>query len=197
MDLFKLYYYTSIPILTCNMLFYSITVLSTSITSSQNVIKFVTENKICDSLKFKDELEMLDIENKLKIVESLIFDIIKKKCKSDIEFEELKTNILNPVSSITESDDFVVIDINSEHNVLKRIDEPLRYALLSTSEIVQNINNVIIIVRDKVLKYEKSYLNKIMKLCLQNELKQLKKYLNLLDKRLELLFELVKIYLKN
>jgi hypothetical protein len=196
MDLLKIYYYTSIPILTCNMLFYSITILSTSITSSQNVIKFVTENKTCDSVKFKDELELLDIQNKLKIVESLIFNIIKKKCETNDEFEKLKTTMLNPSTLSKEIDDFIMIENNYEYEnaVLNRIEEPLRIALLSTSEVVQNINNTIVIIHNKILNYEKSFLNKIIKLCLQKELKQLTKYMNLFDKRLELLFQLLKIY---
>jgi hypothetical protein len=75
-----------------------------------------------------------------------------------------------------------------------RIEEPLRIALLSTSEVVQNINNIIIIIHNKILNYEKSFLNKIIKLCLQKELKRLTKYMNLFDKRLELLFQLLQIY---
>lgn len=197
MDIVKLYYYTSIPIITCNMLFYSITVLSTSITSSQNVIKFVTENKICDRIKFKDEIEALDIQNKLRIVESLIFDIIKRTCKSDDEFNKIKNSILEPVTHTTETDDFIVLNINYENCILNQISEPLRYALLSTSEVIQNINSIIINVRDKILQHEKSYLNKLMTLCLQHELKQLQKYVNLLDKRLALLFDLIRIYSKN
>ena len=78
MDILKIYYYTSIPLLTCNILFYSITSLSNSITSSQNVFKFIVDHKDCDSIIFKNITTDLDLENKLKIVESLIYDIIKK-----------------------------------------------------------------------------------------------------------------------
>jgi len=184
------------------MLFYSITILSTSITSSQNVLKFVTENKTCDSIKFKNELETLDICNKLKIVESLIFDILKKNCENNEEFEQLKTNILNQnlITKEKELDDFIVIDINStsiNYTILSRIDEPLRFALISIIEIVENINNVITNIYNKITLHNKSYLNKFITLCLQNEIKNLTKYSNLLDKRLQLLFELLNIYLKN
>lgn len=204
MDILKLYYYTSIPILTCNMLFYSITILSTSITSSQNVIKFVTENKTCDSIKFKKELEMLDICHKLKIVESLIFDILKKYCKTNDDFDALKMDIIDKSKVIDkEVDDFIVVDninINDQFNIsdkytfLNEINDPLKYALFSTIEVVQYINNIISNIYNKILCHNKSYLNKFITLCLQTELNTLTKYANLLDKRLHMLFEILRIY---
>lgn len=204
MDFIRLYYYTSIPILTCNMLFYSITILSTSITSSQNVIKFVTENKICDSVRFKDDLETLDIQNKLKIVESLIFDILKKSCNTVDEYNSLKTFITNPDSKLTtekELDDFILVEFDSNmsdsYPILNNIDEPLKLSLLSTLEVTQHINNIIMVMNNKIITHNKSYLNKFITLCLKKELNKLTKYTNLLDKRLQILFELVKIYIKN
>lgn len=187
------------------MLFYSITILSTSITSSQNVIKFVTENKTCDSIKFKNELETLDIFHKLKIIESLIYDILKKYCNTNEEFDELKTNILSP-QLLKESveDDFIIVDINvkninisDKYNFLNKMEEPLKNALFSTIEVVQNINNIITQIYDKIISHNNSYLKQIITLCLQNDIKLLTKYATLLDKRLQLLFELIKIYVKN
>ena len=46
MEFINLYYYTSIPLITCNLLFYSMNTLSNSITSTQNVFKFIYEHKI-------------------------------------------------------------------------------------------------------------------------------------------------------
>jgi len=85
MDIFRLYYYAGIPIAT-NIIFYSITSLSTSISSSQNVVRFITEHKDCDSIVFKNEISDIDLENKLKIVESLVYDIISKFCVDKEEF---------------------------------------------------------------------------------------------------------------
>ena len=56
MDFLQIYYYTSLPILTCNLLFYSVANLSTSITSSQNVIRFVSEHSYCDSIIFQNAI---------------------------------------------------------------------------------------------------------------------------------------------
>lgn len=198
MDLLTIYYYTSVPILTCNMLFYSITALSTSITSSQNVVRFISEHKDCDSVIFKNELEMLDLENKLKIIESLIFDILKRYCNSKEEFEEIKNNIHTPIIICEKQDDtkqFEMIELTNKISMLDRIDEPIRYAILSTSETVQHINETIIRINKKILNHKQSYLNKIVTLCLQIELHEFKKKVSLLDMRLQLLLNLLKIYL--
>lgn len=197
MDLIRIYCYAGVPILTCNMLFYSITALSTSITSSQNVVKFISEHKDCDSVIFKNELDSLDMENKLKIIESLIYDIIKKYCKSKDEFEEFKNNVNTPVMCNKQDDtsQFEMIELRNKISVLERIDEPVRYAILSTSETVQNINELIIKIHEKILKYKQSYLNKILSLCLTIELNEFKKKVKLLDIRFTLLLELLKIYL--
>lgn len=198
MDLLTIYYYTSVPILTCNMIFYSITALSTSITSSQNVVRFISEHKDCDSIVFKNELEALDLENKLKIIESLIFDIIRRHCNSNEEFEDIKKNIDTPIITCDKQDDskeFEMIELTNRINILERIDEPIRYAILSTSETAQNINEIIVKIHEKILKHKQSYLNKIVTLCLQIELHEFKKKVNLLDIRLKLLLDLLKIYL--
>ena len=200
MDIIKMYYYTGIPVLTCNMLFYSITSLSQSITSSQNVVKFITEQKECDSSIYKNELEISDLPNKLKIVEALIFDIIKKYCKTDEEFYEIKTNIDSPLIKSDNQDEtgnFQMIEYKRNFSVLERVAEPIRYALLSTAETVKSINDVITRIQEKIQKYNQSYLNKIVALCLKKELKDFNRYSLLLDKRVFLLLELLKVYSKN
>ena len=162
MDIFKLYYYTSIPLLTCNILFYSITSLSNSITSSQNVFKFIVDHKDCDSIIFKNVMTDLDIENKLKIVESLTYDIIKKFNANNEEFELTKAELKNPQSVLNTSDtldknNFTLIESNIYTIVLERIDEPIKIALISTSETVQNIIEIINQIHDKINEYQKSY----------------------------------------
>jgi len=200
MDILKLYYYTGIPIVTCNMLFYSISTLSTSITSSQNVVKFISDHKDCDSILFQNEIEINDITNKLKIVESLVFDILKKYSNNKEDFEELKNNLITPVIFNEEQDDtkeFTMIEFkNYNKNILELIDEPIRYALLSTAEITQQLNSTLINSNNKINNYKKSYVKNVISLNLQKELNDLKKQTNILDKRFNLLLELLKIYIK-
>ena len=198
MDMLRLYYYTGLPLLTCNMLFYSITSLSTSISSSQNVVKFIAEHKDCDSVIFKNEIAETDLENKLRIVESLIYDIIKKFSMNNDEFERTKKGIQQPQitdTNLIENNEFALVEMKSPLNVLERIDEPIKLALISTSETVQSINILLMEMRDKINNHNKSYIKTILALSLQIELKNLHKQVKILDSRLHLLLELLKIYL--
>lgn len=198
MDIIRLYYYTSVPLLTCNMLFYSITSLSASISSSQNVVKFIAEHKDCDSVIFKNEIVDTDLENKLRIVESLIYDIIKKYSKNADEFERTKKDIQQPLitdTNLIENNEFALVEMNSPTTVLERIDEPIKLALISTSETVQSINTLLMEMRDKINNHNKSYIKTILALSLQTELKNLNRQVKILDSRLHLLLELLKVYL--
>ncbi len=198
MDMLKLYYYTSMPLLTCNMLFYSITSLSTSISSSQNVVKFIAEHKDCDSVIFKNEIAETDLENKLRIVESLIYDIIKKFSMNNDEFERTKKGIQQPQitdTNLIENNEFALVEMKSPTTVLERIDEPIKLALISTSETVQNINTLLMEMRDKINIHNKSYIKNILSLSLQLELKNLNRQIKILDSRLHFLLELLKVYL--
>lgn len=198
MDMLRLYYYTSVPLLTCNMLLYSITSLSTSISSSQNVVKFIAEHKDCDSIIFKNEIDETDIETKLLIVESLIYDIIKKYCLNNEEFERTKKSIQQPQitdTNLIENNEFALVEIKCPTTVLERIDEPIKLALISTSKTVQNINTLLMEMRDKIDSHKKSYIKTILSLSLQIELKNLNRQIKILDSRLHFLLELLKVYL--
>ena len=132
MDIISFYYYTSIPILTCSTLFYAVSTLSASITNSTNVVKFIYEHKDCDSIVFKREIETCDLVNKLNIVEALIYDTIKRYCKSEQEYEEMKKSVKNMNLEETENSDFTIIELTTKPIVFERIDKPIRYAILST-----------------------------------------------------------------
>ncbi len=193
-----MYYYTSVPIITCNMLLYSITSLSNSISSSQNVVKFISEHKDCDSVIFKNEIVEMDLENKLRIVETLIYSVIKRFSVDNNEFEFAKKEIQNPKifsNNMTENNEFALVEVESSPLFLKRIDEPVKISLISTSEIVQNINALILKINEKINNYKKSYMKNIISLSLKYELSSLHKYVKILDLRLHMLFELLKIYL--
>ncbi len=197
MDPLKLYYYTSVPLLTCNILFYSVTTLSNSITSTQNVFKFVYEHKDSDYEIFKNELETLDLHNKLKIIESLIFDTIRKYCNNENEFKFIKEDIKNPLitSDETKLAEYSIINLENRISIFDKIEEPVRYALLTTSEAVQSINIIINNIHQKVLENDRSYMKNFMTLKLTNELSQLHKQVKLLDLRISMLFDLLKVYM--
>jgi len=198
MDILTLYYYTSVPLLTCNMLFYSITSLSTSISSSQNVVKFISEHKDNDSIIFKNEINETDLENKLKILESFLFDIIRKFSKNKIDLQQIKMNFLQPQITdniLIENNEFTLIEVKPPSNILEEIDEPIKLAIISTSETMQHINLLLIKIHEKINNHNKSYVKNLISLSLQNEIKHLKRQMKILDNRTQLLFELIKIYL--
>lgn len=192
-----MYYYAGIPVITCNMLFYSMSAISSSITSSQNVVRFISEHKDNDVTIFKNELELMDLTMKLKIVETLVFDILKKHCKNEDEFEIVKNNMRDPllISDVSDSE-FALIEMKNKVTIFDKMDEPIRHSLLSTSEIVQKINGIITKAQEKILTHEQSYLNKLITLSLHTEINQLKKQVIILDKRLDLLLKLLVIYIK-
>ena len=107
---------------------------------------------------------------------------------------------MNPVIKSDCQDDtgnFQMIELSNNNKILERINEPVKYALLSTAETIYSINEVIYKIEEKILKHNDSYLNKFVTLCLKTELKEFNKHNLLLDKRLQLLLELLKIYCKN
>ena len=178
------------------MLFYSITSLSASISSSQNVVKFISEHKDSDAVIFKNEIVERDLENKLRIIESLIYDIIRKFSMNNDEFEQTKQHIQHPqIMEIESSNDFSLVEVKYSSNILERIDDPIKMALISTSETVYNINCLLMEIRNKINNHNTSYIKSIIAISLQPELKRLHAFINVLDSRLHLLFELLKIYM--
>ena len=197
MDLLNLYYYTNGPLITGNMIYYCLTSISTSITSSQNVLHFINDHIHYDSTVFLDEMVTLDIENKLIIIESFIFNILKNYCKDNNEFTNLKNSIKNPTFLNTINDntlDFTIIEFTNENNLLNQLDEPIKISIISTYQILEQINNTISKVNEKIIKYKNSYF-KLSTLCLKKEIHKLKQQMNILDIRFNLLLEFVKIYL--
>lgn len=216
MNMFQLYYYASIPLAT-NLLFYSVTSLSTSISSSQNVVKFITEHKDCDSVVFKNEIMDSDLEMKLRVVESLIYDILRKHSVNAKEFECVKREIETPGIGIVVVDnceggsgvgggdddgsgsDFTGIELSTKEvgtvSVLNRIDEPIKIAIVSTADTLRIISGVLAEVRKKIESHNNSYMKNFVSLSLKTELSTLHKQTKILEHRTHLLFELLKVYL--
>ena len=192
MDVFSIYYYAGIPVITCNMLFYSMSAISSSITSSQNVFKFISEHKDSDSTIFKNEVELLDLENRLKITEGLIYEVLKKHCINNDEFDKMKNNIRTPEIAYTNDAEFALIEIKNDSNaILNRMSIPIRQSLLSTSDIVQSISSIMNTTKEKIEKHDSSYLTKMITLSLKTEIASLKKQAVILEKRLDLLLKLL------
>jgi hypothetical protein len=138
-------------------------------------------------------MENYDLYNKLNIIQSLIYDIIKKYCKTPEEFDEI---VNNPILYYKQDDtkEFEMIEYKHKSTILERIETPIKVSLLSTCETINGINEILTKINEKINNYNKSYLNKLLNLCLKNELSQLKKKVNILDMRLQLFFQILNIY---
>ena len=205
--------YTSIPIVSCNILFYCITSMSNSIVSTKNVFNFIYEHKDSDYIIYKNELKSIDLMYKINIINELIFDTIKKYIPNKEQYNHFLEYINNPIIkideiNINEMDIYNNITINydifsensslSTHkfivNIIDKIDKPILYSIISISEILQNINNIMNNIKNKMNKHQQIFFKSIISLCLKNEICQLKFYSNILDMRYKIFIDLLKIY---
>lgn len=189
MEFYKLYYIT-IPLLS-----YTMTILSSSMTTTKNILSFLIETKETDIVLFKNHLEKVDLKTKIMIMESLIYDIIRKNSNDKNILEKLKLEIANLfITDCEDNDNFYLIDIKNNNEYLKNIDEPVLYSLISTCEVIYHINDNLYKINEKIMSYKKSYLKNIVVLKLQPELSNIIRYSQMLDLRLNLLFDILKIY---
>ncbi len=192
----NLYYYAGIPLITCNLLFYSITTLSNSITSTQNVFRFVYEHKDNDYLIYKNEIKKFDLLNKIKIIDSLVKDTIKKYIPNQDEYNSFMNSINNPIIENNEKEDnFYMIDLKYNTDILSKIDEPIIFSIISVIEIINNINSIIFTIKEKIMKHQELYFKSFITLCLKKEISDLNYQNNLLDLRYNMFINLLKIYL--
>jgi len=194
-NLMNMYMYTSIPIVSCNILFYCITSMSNSIVSTKNVFNFIYEHKDSDYIIYKNELKSIDLIHKINIIDQLIIDTIQKYIPEKEKYNKFLEYINNPPIHIDEIDNYSNININYETNIINKIDKPILYSILAISEILQNINNIMNNIKDKIIKHQKIYFKSIISLCLKNEIVQLKFYSNILDIRYKIFIDLLKIYM--
>ena len=190
MEFYKLYYIT-IPLLS-----YTMTILSSSMTTSKNILSFLIETKETDIVLFKNHLEKVDLKTKIMIMESLIYDIIRKNSNDKNILEKLKLEIANLFITDCEldNDNFYLIDIKKNNEYLKNIDEPVLYSLISTCEVIYHINDNLYKINEKIILHKNSYFKNIVVLKLQPELSNIIRYSQMLDLRLNLLFDILKIY---
>ena len=134
MELISLYYNNRVPIMTTHILFNIMSYVSYSITATACIIQFISTHTDPDYVIFTQEIEQLDLAYKLKLIELLIFDI-------------LKTN--NPIfNEILTDCDYIQIDINQLENTLN-MNESLKFALHYTYDISKKLGESISIIEKK------------------------------------------------
>ena len=200
------------PIIACNALFYGITSISTSITSTQNIFRFIVDHKDSDYIVWQYQLETTDLYNKLQITSALLKDIIKKHCvvndknkdnptSENEEIEKLIDELTNPKFDVVkekekekENNDYSMVELVRKTSIEITIPEPVKISLLSLLDVINKINNVLEKIYIKIAEHQKIYFKNMFKINIHNEINKVLFLTNLFNSRLMLLFELLKIY---
>lgn len=191
MEFYRLYYIT-LPLLS-----YTMNTISSSIATTKNILSFLIETKETDILIFKNHLEEVDLKTKINIIESLIYDVIRKNSDNKNVLDKPKlemSDLINTNCQLDDDNNFYLIDIKNNNEYFKNIAEPIVYSLISTCEVIYNINDNLYKINEKIINHKKSYLKNIVILKLQPELRNIIRYSKILDLRLKLLFDILKVY---
>jgi hypothetical protein len=194
-----------LPFMAYNAIFYSITSLSTSITSTQNIFKFIVEHKDSDYVIWQHQLETTDLCNKLQITSSLIKDIIRNHCHknnvSQNEVESIINDLTDPKYKLVDMNnsefantEFTMIELVRKTSIEIIVPEPVKISLLSTLEIINKINNVLEKIHLKIEQHQKSYFKSLVKINIHDEINKIISFTKIFNERLNMLFNLLKIY---
>jgi hypothetical protein len=186
------------PMITSEFIFTCITSLSTSISSTHNLYNYVVSysNTTTDYQSYKDKLITTDLSNKLNVTNTIIKDIIKKYHLSDYEEieKELEEHILNNNVKVIEENDFNIITKISNNKSFPNLPDAIRVSIYSTLEIIIQLYSILEKIQSKIRSYENSYLKYFYKLNIHDEVSKIIIYNDIFEKRLGLLFEVLKIY---
>jgi hypothetical protein len=175
-----------------------LTSISTSIKATTGIISYLLSSKETDLILFKNELTVSDMCNNLNVILTLIEDIVKKH------------NKINP-TKIVELNDNDCVDIIMEGNNLEEsclvlsdnikvnkkcinLSEPVKKALFSTYEVIEEIKKILNGVHQRTIRHEKKYLKGWRTLNLSKEINEIKNINIIFEKRIKMLFEIIKIY---
>jgi hypothetical protein len=91
-------------------------------------------------------------------------------------------------------DDFNIVSFIDEHKIIANIPQPVQISLRITLEVIDRINELLDKVKNKIIKYDKSFSKYFNRLYLKTELEQIQTNNKLFEKRLTQLIEIIKIY---
>ena len=175
-----------------------LTSISTSIRATTGLIGYLLSSKETDLILFKNELTVSDMCNNLNVILTLIEDIVKKH------------NKINP-TKIVELNDNDCVDIIMEGNNLEEsclvlsnnikvnkkcinLSEPVKKALFSTYEVIEEIKKILNGVHQRTIRHEQKYFKGWRILNLSKEINEIKNINIIFEKRIKMLFEIIKIY---
>ena len=164
----------------CNALFYSITSVSTYISSTQNIFRFILEHKDSSYAVFQHQIEQTDLITRMDIVVSLIKQIVSKYVNL--------TNLTNTTFECL-SGDWTVIDMVQSPN-LEYIPEPTRLAIISVLTTIAKINTVLEIIYTKIKTHQLSYMKAFVKIKIVDDIARIETLTALFEKRIDLLLRI-------
>lgn len=201
-----------------------LTSISSSVRATSSLVNYFacsTDNNVD---KFKKELITLDLYNSLNVVLTVIEDIIKKHDKHqsaldmpDMPYTPINNNNNNNSSclvianngngcgvsscgsggSIINNQESCII-INGDISITKKsiiLPEPVKKALFSTYEIIEKIKIILQQVYKKIDLQQMKYFSSWRSLDLSNEIDEIKVINSVFEKRVKMLFDIIKIYL--
>jgi hypothetical protein len=189
-------------ILTHEILFKCVSSLTTTILSSHNIYNYIISNSSNDYQKYQNEISSTDLANKLLLASSIIKDIIKKHHKitnstgNNLPIEELVEIYKEQftIESIREEEEYDLVTHINNNKIIPDVPEPVKIALSFTLDSIDKINTILEQIHNKIKTHSSSYTKYIVKLDIKKEVDSLIYFDKIFDKRLELLFEVVKIY---
>lgn len=188
-------------LLTQEIIFKCVSSLSTTIISSYNLFNFISTQNISDYQNYQNEITSTDLANKLLIASALIKDIIKKhhfsrETNKNIPIEKIMDEYKDNLKIQFVSDDgFDIITHIQNNQLISDVPESVKIALSSTLEIIDRINDILEKIHVKIKTYSNSYVKYVSKLNIKCEVEQLISLDKIFDKRLNLLIQIVKIYI--
>ena len=169
--------------------------ISTSVSATTSVIKYLLCYKESELDIFKKELFNTDLCNNLQIVSSIIDDIVKKhnNNNNNDKYEIEKIEIINNDGSLNES----CLILHNDYKVKKKniyLPEPVKQILFTTYEVIEEIKKYLEIIQFKIQNHETKYLKNWRSININDDINNIIKINLIFEKRMKLLFEVIKIY---
>lgn len=177
--------------------------ITTSIVSTHSLFVWFIDYKNNNYNNYKKELKITDVYNKLLIVSALIKDIIKKYYFKDNDSKECsEENDIDKFIYDTEKElikeDFLLVNYNMQthannfNKIFTKIPNSIKLALISVLEIITILNNEINKIHMKIHEHHKRWISYIYSIKIQEEMDTIIEHNIIFEKRLNLLFEILK-----
>ena len=168
--------------------------ISTSVSATTSVIKYLLCYKESELDIFKKELFNTDLCNNLQIVSCIIDDIVKNHNKNNKDKYEIeKIEIINNDSTLNES----CLILHNDYKIKKKniyLPEPVKLILFTTYEIIEQIKKYLEIIQFKIHDHDNKYLKNWRSINIKDDINNIININLIFEKRMKLLFEVIKIY---